>query len=98
MFSIGRSTTSPFGGLPFYLCSKQERMQLPKKLIHPKLTEQELIDILLKIEDMKAKAIKNQQYERAAELRDDERKYRGQLEDLMNPPTKSNHGNSENQD
>lgn len=87
MFSVGRSTTSPFGGLPFYLRSKQERMQLPKKLIHPKLTEQELIDILLKIEDMKAKAIKNQQYERAAQLRDDERKYREQLEDLMNPPT-----------
>ena len=62
-------------------------MELPKKLIHPKLTEQELIDILLKIEDMKAKAIKNQQYERAAQLRDDERKYREQLEDLMNPPT-----------
>ena len=78
---------SRFGGLPFYLHSKQERMQLPKKLIHPKLTEQELIDILLKIEDMKAKAIKNQQYERAAQLRDDERKYREQLEDLMNPPT-----------
>ena len=63
-------------------------MQLPKKLIHPKLSEQELIEMLEKIEIMKAKAIKNQQYEFAAQLRDDERKYRAQLEDLMNPPTK----------
>jgi protein-arginine kinase activator protein McsA len=73
-------------------------MQLPKKLIHPKFTEQELIEILEKIEAMKAKAIKNQQYETAASLRDNQRKYRNQLDDLMNPPTKSNHGNSKNQD
>ncbi len=60
-------------------------MKLPKKLIHKKLSEQELIEILEKIELMKAKAIKNQQYEKAAQLRDDQRKYRNQLDDLMNP-------------
>lgn len=60
-------------------------MKLPKKLIHKKLSEVELIEILEKIEIIKAKAIKNQQYEKAAELRDDQRKYRNQLDDLMNP-------------
>jgi protein-arginine kinase activator protein McsA len=62
-------------------------MKLPKKILIPKLTQQELIEILEKIEAMKAKAIKNQQYEKAAELRDNQRKYRNQLDDLMNPPT-----------
>lgn len=60
-------------------------MKLPKKLIHKKLSEVELIEILEKIDIMKAKAIKNQQYEKAAELRDDQRKFRNQLDDLMNP-------------
>jgi protein-arginine kinase activator protein McsA len=46
----------------------------------------ELIEALEKLALMKGEAIKNQQYEYAAQLRDDERKYRAQLEDLMNPP------------
>ena len=64
-------------------------MKLPKKLIHKKLSEVELIEILEKIEIMKAKAIKNQQYEKAAQLRDDQRTYRNQLDDLMNPLSES---------
>lgn len=59
-------------------------MKLPEKPIEQKLTEQELIEILEKIEAMKAKAIKNQQYEHAAKLRDDQRKYYAQLEDIIN--------------
>ena len=59
-------------------------MKFPKNAIEPKLTEQELIEIIEKIEAMKAKAIKNQQYERAAELRDNQRKYYLQLEDIIN--------------
>lgn len=62
-------------------------MKHPKKPVQPKLSEQELIEILDKLDGMKARAIKNQQYEYASQLRDDQRKYRAQLEDLMNPPT-----------
>ena len=64
-------------------------MKLPKKLIHKKLSEVELIETIEKIEIMKAKAIKNQQYEKAAQLRDDQREYRNQLDDLMNPLSES---------
>jgi hypothetical protein len=59
-------------------------MKLPKNSIEPKLTEQELIEIIEKIEAMKAKAIKNQQYEHAAKLRDDQRKYYAYFEDIIN--------------
>lgn len=68
-----------------YLRSKQHGMELPKRILHKKLTEGELIEILENLAKQKMRAIKNQQYEYAAQLRDDERKYRVQLEDLMNP-------------
>lgn len=60
-------------------------MKLPKRILHRKLTEGELIEILENLAKQKMRAIKNQQYEYAAQLRDDERKYRAQLEDVMNP-------------
>jgi protein-arginine kinase activator protein McsA len=72
-------------------------MKLPKKLIHPKLSEQELIEILENLEKQKARVIKNQDYQRAAEIRDQERKYREQLEDLMNPPEETENGHPEDQ-
>lgn len=62
-------------------------MELPKKLLNKKLSAEELIELLENLEKQKARAIKNQQYEYAAQLRDDDRKYRAQLEDLMNPLT-----------
>lgn len=68
-------------------------MKLPKKLLHPKLNEQQLIALLEKIQQDKEKAIANKEYERAAMLRDQARKYTAQLEDLMNPPV-----NEENKD
>lgn len=60
-------------------------MKMPDKIIRPKYTQEELIELLEKVKVLKARAIKNQQYEYAAQLRDDDRKYRAQLEDLMNP-------------
>ena len=72
-------------------------MKLPKKLIRPKLSEQELIEILENLEKQKARVIKNQDYQRAAEIRDEERKYREQLEDLMNPPEETENGHPEDQ-
>lgn len=72
-------------------------MELPKKILHKKLNEEELIGLLENLEKQKARAIKNQEYQRAAEIRDQERKYREQLEDLMNPPTETNNGNPEDQ-
>jgi protein-arginine kinase activator protein McsA len=68
-------------------------MKLLKKIIHKKLNQAELIEMLEKLEFMKAKAIKNQQYEFAAQLRDDERKYREQLEDMMNSISNEENGN-----
>jgi hypothetical protein len=59
-------------------------MKLPKKLLHRKLSEQELIEILENLEKRKARAIKNQHYETAASIRDEERKYRELFEDLLN--------------
>jgi excinuclease UvrABC helicase subunit UvrB len=94
---IKKDNPSPFGGLPSYFRSKQERMKLPKKLIHPKLSEQELIEILENLEKQKARVIKNQNYQRAAEIRDQERKYREQLEDLLNPPEEPENGHPEDQ-
>lgn len=72
-------------------------MDLPKRILHKKLNEEELIQLLENLEKQKARAIKNQEYQRAAEIRDQERKYREQLEDLMNPPTETNNGNPEDQ-
>jgi protein-arginine kinase activator protein McsA len=72
-------------------------MKLPKKLLRPKLSEQELIEILENLEKRKARAIKNQQYETAASVRDEERKYREILEDLMNPTTKEENDHPEDQ-
>lgn len=63
-------------------------MELPKKILHKKLNEEELIEILENLEKQKARALKDQQYQYAAELRDNERKFRVQLEDLMNPKLK----------
>lgn len=63
-------------------------MESPKKLLNKKLTAEELIELLENLEKQKARAIKDQQYQYAAELRDKERKYREQLEDLMNPRLK----------
>ena len=60
---------------------------MPEKILSPKYTQEELIELLEKVQVLKARAIKNQQYEYAAQLRDDDRKYRAQLEDLMNPLT-----------
>ncbi len=71
-----------------YLRSKHEPMELPKKLLNKKLTAEELIELLENLDKQKARAIKDQQYQYAAELRDKERKYREQLEDLMNPKLK----------
>ena len=48
----------------------------------------EIIFILENIEKEKDTVIKNQNYERAAKLRDDYRKYTDELEDLMNPKEK----------
>lgn len=62
-------------------------MKKPANLLRPKYTQEELIELLEKVQMLKARAIKNQQYEFAAQLRDDDRKYRAQLEDLMNPLT-----------
>lgn len=64
-------------------------MELPKRILHKKLNEEELIELLENLEKQKTRAIKNQEYQRAAEIRDQERKYREQLEDLMNPKLKS---------
>lgn len=63
-------------------------MELPKKLLNKKLSAEELIELLENLEKQKARAIKDQQYQHAAELRDKERKYRAQLEDVMNPKLK----------
>ena len=67
---------------------------MPEKLLRPKHTQEEVIELLEKVQALKARAIKNQQYEYAAQLRDDERKYRALLEDLMNEPNESNNGDS----
>ena len=72
-------------------------MKLPKKLLRRKHSEKDLIAILDYFQCKKAKAIQEQNYEYAAQLRDQERKYREQLEDLMNPPTETNNGNPEDQ-
>ncbi len=64
-------------------------MELPKRILHKKLNADELIEILENLEKQKARAIKDQQYQYAAELRDKERKFREQLEDLMNPRLKT---------
>jgi hypothetical protein len=69
-------------------------MKLPKRILHRKLTEGELIEILENLAKQKMRAIKKQQYEYAAPLRDDERKYRVQLEDLMNEPNDNKNGDS----
>lgn len=71
-------------------------MELPKRILHKKLNEEELIELLENLAKQKARAIKNQEYQRAAEIRDQERKYREQLEDLMNPPKTFKDGNSKN--
>ena len=63
-------------------------MELPKKLLNKKLSPEELIELLENLEKQKARAIKDQQYQYAAELRDKERKCRAQLEDVMNPKLK----------
>lgn len=63
-------------------------MELPKKILNKKLSAEELIELLENLEKQKARAIKDQLYQYAAELRDKERKYRAQLEDLMNPKLK----------
>ena len=60
-------------------------MKKPERLLRPKYTQEELIELLEKVQVLKARAIKNHQYEYAAQLRDDDRNYRAQLEDLMNP-------------
>jgi ATP-dependent Clp protease ATP-binding subunit ClpC len=48
----------------------------------------EIIAVLENIEKEKDTAIKNQNYELAAKLRDDNRKYTNELEDLLNPSEK----------
>lgn len=48
------------------------------------MTEQELIIKLEQLTELKAKEISNQNYERAAQIRDEIRKYTEQLEELMN--------------
>jgi ATP-dependent Clp protease ATP-binding subunit ClpC len=48
----------------------------------------EIIAVLENIEKEKDTAIKNQNYELAAKLRDDNRKYTSELEDLLNPSEK----------
>jgi ATP-dependent Clp protease ATP-binding subunit ClpC len=48
----------------------------------------EIIVVLENIEKEKDTAIKNQNYELAAKLRDDNRKYTSELEDLLNPSEK----------
>ena len=73
-------------------------MKLPKKILHKKLNEEELIELLENLEKQKARAIKNQEYQRAAELRDEERKFRAQLEDLMNPPAAKENANPDDKD
>jgi len=45
----------------------------------------ELITVLENLAVEKDREVKNQNYERAAKLRDDVRKYTDELEDLMNP-------------
>jgi protein-arginine kinase activator protein McsA len=48
------------------------------------MSEQELIDKLDELYQLKETEISNQNYERAAEIRDEIRKYTELLEDLMN--------------
>jgi ATP-dependent Clp protease ATP-binding subunit ClpC len=48
----------------------------------------EIISILENLNSEKDKAIKSQEYERAAKIRDDVRKFTDELEDLMNPREK----------
>jgi protein-arginine kinase activator protein McsA len=48
------------------------------------MSEQELIIKLDELYELKEKEISNQNYERAAQIRDEIRKYTEQLEELMN--------------
>ena len=48
------------------------------------MSEQELIVKLDELYELKVKEISNQNYERAAQIRDEIRKYTEQLEELMN--------------
>ncbi|MBP5984323.1 MAG: UvrB/UvrC motif-containing protein [Fluviicola sp.] len=48
------------------------------------MNEQELINKINELTELKKSEIFNQHYERAAQIRDDIRKYTEQLEDLMN--------------
>ena len=48
------------------------------------MTEQELIIKLDQLTELKNAEISNQNYERAAQIRDEIRKYTEQLEELMN--------------
>jgi protein-arginine kinase activator protein McsA len=48
----------------------------------------EIISILENLNSEKDKAIKSQEYERAAKIRDDVRKFTDELEDLMYPKEK----------
>lgn len=48
------------------------------------MNEQELIIKLEQLTELKATEISNQNYERAAQIRDEIRKYTEQLEELMN--------------
>jgi protein-arginine kinase activator protein McsA len=48
------------------------------------MNEQELILKLEQLTELKSKEISNQNYERAAQIRDEIRKYTEQLEELMN--------------
>ncbi len=57
-----------------------------------KKSEQELVKILEELEIQKTKAIENREFEKAAFLRDEERKYIEDLEEVLNPPTQEENG------
>lgn len=70
-------------------------MNQPKKPLPPTRTEQELVKILEELDIQKTKAIANREFEKAAYLRDEERKYIEELEEVLNPPTQEENGHSE---
>lgn len=48
------------------------------------MTEKDLVEKLNKLAEQKSEVIKNGHYERAAQIRDEIRKYTEELEELMN--------------
>jgi len=50
------------------------------------------VKILEELEIQKTKAIENREFEKAAFLRDEERKYIEELEEVLNPPTQEENG------